>query len=247
MHCFLFFGDRENNENIRPIPDEIRDQVYVEYKKAMADPTIYMQEFDYKKPVSIPQLVALHCILTQYDVEGIQHLSSKSKNGSVRVIPLTLVESTHSSLQNKTCDTIYDKHIVKYVNSVHCLINRKSNNQSDPISDYISHQVDVLHTDQYLHKLAVVNGEVVDDVAATPVCVDILQEQAELLETTKYIEDMRKIHCNVPMLDQRPEEFPIEIWNNVFDNQKVLVKERWAIFKSKCNPPENDCKMLLNK
>jgi hypothetical protein len=40
------------------------------------------------------------------------------------------------------------------------------------------------------------------------------------------------------MLDQRSDEFPLEIWNNVFDTQKVLVKERWATFKSKCNPPE---------
>ena len=185
----LFFGDRAHNEFIRPIPVEIKDQVYVEYKKAMDDPTIYMQEFDYKTPVSIPQLVALHCILTQYDVEGIKHLSCKSKNGSVRVIPLTLVISTHSSLPMTTHDTIYDKHIDKYVNSVQCLINRKIHNQCDPIFDYISHQVDVLHTDQYINKLAVVNGEVVEDVAATPVCVDVQQEQADLLETNKFFEE----------------------------------------------------------
>jgi len=234
----LFFGDRENKTFIRPIPEEIQNEVYMEHKKAMSDPNKYMQEFDYKAPVSIPQLVALHCILTQYDVEGIQHLSSKSTNGSVRVIPLTLVESTEKTLDLKTYDTIYDKHIDKYVNSVHCLINRKNDNQCDPISDYISHRVDTLHTDQFINKLTVVNGEVVDDVAATPVCVDTQKEQADLLETNKYLAEMRKIHCNIPMLDQRPDEFPLELWNNVFDSQKVLVKERWATFKSKCNPPE---------
>jgi hypothetical protein len=113
---------------------------------------MYMQEFDYKTSVSIPQLVALQCILTQYDVEGIQQISSKSKNGSVRVIPLILVKSTQSSLNLKTNDTIYDKHIDKYVNSVQYPI-----------------EFDSLQNDQFINKLAVVNGVVVDDVAATPV------------------------------------------------------------------------------
>jgi len=40
------------------------------------------------------------------------------------------------------------------------------------------------------------------------------------------------------MLDQRPEEFPIELWTCVFDSQKILVKNRWDSYKSKCNPQE---------
>ena len=49
---------------------------------------------------------------------------------------------------------------------------------------------------------------------------------------------MQKLYCSNPMLDQRPEEFPLDLWYNVFDSQKALIKDRWETFKSKCNPPE---------
>ena len=49
---------------------------------------------------------------------------------------------------------------------------------------------------------------------------------------------MHKRYCSNPMLDQRPDEFPLDLWHYVFDSQKILVKERWNKFKDKCNPPE---------
>ena len=82
----------------------------------MADPHKYMEDFDYQKPVSIPQLVTLHCILTEYDVEGERQTSRIAKDGSTRVIPIPLATSTTASLQTRTGDTIYDKQIDKYVN-----------------------------------------------------------------------------------------------------------------------------------
>lgn len=239
-HSFnaLFFGDSENKMYIRPIPKEIAAQVKAEHKKAMSDPGKYMQEFDYKKPVSISQLVAIHCILSEYDVEGEQQSTIKAKDGSTRTVPITLAKSTTESLQNRSTNTIYDKYIDKYVNSVECLVKKNTNHQQDDIHAYISHQIDSLHNIQYINKLAVVNGEVVEDVAQPPVCSDIKKEQDELLATMDYINNMKKIHCNNTMLDQRPEEFPIDLWHYVFDNQKVLIKDRWELFKSKCSPPE---------
>jgi len=91
---------------------------------------------------------------------------------------------------------------------------------------------------QYLNKLAVINGEVVEDVAHISEIIDKQAEKNNLLKTQEYIENMRKSYCSNPMLDQRPEEFPIELWTCVFDSQKILVKNRWDSYKSKCNPPE---------
>jgi len=239
-HSFdeLFYGDKAHGMPVKDIPAEIYAQVKNEHKQAMLDPEKYMQNFNYKQPVSIPQLVAIHCILSEYDVEGEQQLSCMAKDGSIRTISMTLATSTTKSLNNKSTDTIYDKHIDKYVNSVQCLINKKKHNQQDIIHDYINHQVDTLHEVQYINKLAVVNGEVIEDVAQTPVCMDKEKEQVELLATQEYIVNMKKLYCSNPMLDQRPEEFPLDLWYNVFDSQKVLIKDRWETFKSKCNPPE---------
>ena len=72
LHSFdaLFFGDKEHGQPIRLIPPELFVQVKNEHKQAMLDPVKYMQDFNYKQPVSIPPLVAIHCILSEYDVEG---------------------------------------------------------------------------------------------------------------------------------------------------------------------------------
>ena len=181
MHSFnvLFFGDKEHGQPIRLIPPELFGPVKNEHQNAMLDPVKYMQEFNYKQPVSIPQLVAIHCILSEYDVEGEQLLSCMARDGSIRTIPMTLATSTTKSLISKSADTIYDKYIDKYVNSVQCLINKKMHNQQDIIHDYIDHKIDTLHEVQYINKLAVVNGEVVEDVAQTPVCLDKEKEEAE--------------------------------------------------------------------
>ncbi len=174
-HSFdeLFYGDKAHGMPVKDIPTEIYAQVKNEHEQAMLDPEKYMQDFNYKQPVSIPQLVVIHCILSEYDVEGEQQLSCRAKNGSIRTIPMTLAISTTKSLNKTSTDTIYDMHIDKNVNSVQCLINKKKYNQRDIIHDYINHQVDTLHEVQYINKLAVVNGEVVEDVAQTPVCMDV--------------------------------------------------------------------------
>jgi hypothetical protein len=136
-----------------------------------------------------------------------------SRTGVQRNIPIIYAESTTSSLDKYATDTIYDKYINHYVNSVRCLIN--SNNdpeQRDVFHDYIAHTIDSLHNVQYINKLAVVNGEVVDDVASTPV-TDKKKEQENLIVTTAYIKKMHERYCNNSMLDQRPEEFPLDLWH----------------------------------
>ena len=235
----LFYGDSENPEVTppsqprykRPIPVTLRSSVQSEYDTAMKDPAKYMCEFDYHQPVSIPQLVALHCILHEYNVIVGRESNYLSRAGVQRNIPIIFAESTTSSLDKYATDTIYDKYINHYVNS------NKDPEQRDVFHDYIAHTIDSLHNVQYINKLAVVNGEVVDDVASTPVN-DKKKEQEDLLVTTVYIKKMHERYCSNPMLDQRPEEFPLDLWHYVFDSQKILVKERWNKFKDKCNPPE---------
>ena len=227
----LFFGDRENRIPLRPIPPEIVNQVRREHTIAMEDPERYMNEFNYKQQVSIPQLVAIHCILSAYDIEGEQQLSCMSRDGIVRTIPFPLAVSTTEKLHKISVDSIFDKHISQYASSVICLINQTANNnQSDNIHNYIHHTIDSLHTIQYINKLAIVDEEV---LSTSPD-----KDQDELLVTTAYITKMHKRYCNNLMLDQRPEEFPLDLWSYVFDSQKVLIKERWDQFKAKCNPPE---------
>ena len=195
-HSFnaLFYGDLEDPEveppsqprYKRPLPVKLRSSVQSEYDTAIKDPTKYMCEFDYQKPVLIPQLVALHCILHEYDVAVGRESNYLSRTGVQRDIPITYAESTTARLDKYTTDTIYDKYINHDVNSVRCLIN--SNNdpeQRDVFHDYIAHKIDSLHNVQYINKLAVVNGEVVDDVASTPV-TDKNQEQEDLIVTTAY-------------------------------------------------------------
>ena len=224
-HSFnaLFYGDSEDPEvkppsqprYKRPIHVKLRASVQSEYDTAMQDPTKYMCEFDYHQPVSIPQLVALHCILHEYDVVVGRESNYLSRTGVQRDISITYAESTTASLSKYTTDTIYDKYINHYVNSVRCLIN--SNNdpeQRDVCHDYIAHKIDSLHNVQYINKLAVVNGEVVDDAASTPV-TDKKQEQEDLIVTAAYIDKTHKRYC-----------------------KKIILKKRWDKFKNKCNPPE---------
>jgi len=107
----------------RPIPVKLRASVQSEYDIAMQDPTKYMCAFDYQKPVSIPQLVALHCILNEYDVVVGRESNCLSRTGVQRNIPIIYAESTTASLDKYATDTIYDKYINHYVNSVRCLSN----------------------------------------------------------------------------------------------------------------------------
>jgi len=66
----LFFGDKENNRQyIRGIPKELKMQVTAEYNLAMSNPQEYLQKYQYNQPATIPQLVAINCILNEYDVE----------------------------------------------------------------------------------------------------------------------------------------------------------------------------------
>jgi len=235
----LFFGDHVNDTTIRPIPAAFVPQVRHEHRKAMLNPEKYMNEFDYKCSVSVPQLVALHCILSQYDVAGEEQLSCMSQDGTTsRTITVPLAMSTTDTLFTNSMDTIYDKQINQYVNSVTCLINNNAQDQRDSIHDYITHQIDTLHDNQYINKLTVINGEVVDDVASIPEITDHQKEEADLLLTNQYIKRMHSLYCSNDMLEQRPEEFPLDLWHYVFDSQKVLIKNRWDTFKSKCNPPE---------
>ena len=88
----------------------------------------------------------------------------------------------------------------------------KDPEQRDVFHDYIAHTIDSLHNVQYINKLAVVNGEVVDDVASAPVIAKD-KEQEDLIVTTAYIKKMHERYCNNSMLDQRPEEFPLDLWH----------------------------------
>ena len=58
----LFFGDKEHGRPIRLIPSELFVQVKIEHRQAMLDPVKYMQEFNYKQPVSIPQLYIVYLL-----------------------------------------------------------------------------------------------------------------------------------------------------------------------------------------
>jgi hypothetical protein len=195
----------------RSIPKVLKASIHSEYNTAMEDPSKYMCYFDYKKPVSIPQLVALHCILNEYDVVVGRESNYLSRTGVQRDIPITYAESFTVSLDKYATDTIYDKYINHYVNSVRCLINsNKDPQQRDVFHDYIAHTIDSLHNVQYINKLAVVNCEVVDDVASTPV-TDKKLEQEYLIVTMAYIKTMHKRYCSNPMLDQRFEEFPLDL------------------------------------
>jgi hypothetical protein len=83
----------------RPIPVKLRASVQSEYDMAMQDPTKYMCAFNYQKPVSIPQLVALHCILNEYDIVVGRESNYLSRTGVQRNIPIIYAESTTASLE----------------------------------------------------------------------------------------------------------------------------------------------------
>jgi len=121
----------------------------------------------------------------------------------------------------------------------------KANNENwRSYIQYQIHQLDdytpdaVTKDNMFIHKLAVVNGEVVEDVAQVPDHVDEKQQQEELEQTLRYIEEMRSKYYTSALDDLKPAEFPAELWKYVTDSQKVLIPNRWKLFKEKCSPPE---------
>jgi len=92
--------------------------------------------------------------------------------------------------------------------------------------------------DVNMNKLAVINGEVVEDVARTPDNVDVQKQQEELDLIMKYIEGMRKMYYMSALDNLRPSKFPVDLWQYITDSQKVLVPDRWKMFKEKCSQPE---------
>jgi len=73
----LFYGDRYHegigrpalDGQVRPIPKRLRKEVLREYEAASTDPKGYLQSFKSKDRPSAAQLVALHRVFTEYDVE----------------------------------------------------------------------------------------------------------------------------------------------------------------------------------
>jgi len=255
----LFYGDKYNDIQqehptnrikMRPIPPLLYPEIAKEYRQAGDDPKEYLQNFKLNGEVTAAQLVALHRVFNEYDVEVRDGISILQRNGST-------VQQDISTFDSKK-----DKHPLRsreFDSALHSL-------QSSPISDssheeimhrYIQYQLSTLEdsmsenydnvyydekfTDDVavnMNKLAVINGEVVEDVARTPDNVDVQKQQEELDQTLKYIESMRKMYYTSALDDLRPTEFPLELWQYVTDSQKVLVPDRWKTFKEKCSPPE---------
>jgi len=84
----------------------------------------------------------------------------------------------------------------------------KANNENwRSYIQYQIHQLDdytpdaVTKDNMFIHKLAVVNGEVVEDVAQVPDHVDEKQQQEELEQTLRYIEEMRSKYYTIALDD----------------------------------------------
>jgi len=132
------------------------------------------------------------------------------------------------------------KNIEENVKCVHHYIQYQISKFEEQLSDQCDVSIDIDDENNYMeiNKLAVINGEVVKDVAKTPKNVNEQQQQVESEQTQKYLEGMREKYYSSSMEDLRPEEFPIDLWKYVMDSQKLLIPDRWSSFKKKCNPPE---------
>ena len=243
----LFYGDRFNDEQIdskkkrvkvRPIPQLLKAGVLKEYELAASDPKSYLQNFKLGEVATAAQLVALHRVFNEYDVEVTEGRSIMQKDG-------TTVQADVHILRTEIEDQIKKKSTTLDM-ELSSLMSPPNLDDDHNVRKYIQYQVHKMQEDivpdeddiVHAHKLTVINGEVVEDVAKISDNIDANQQQEELNETLKYIAVMRDKYYTSSMDDLRPVEFPADLWKYVADSQKVLVPDRWKSFKDKCSPPE---------
>ena len=245
----LFYGDRYNDiqllshrrkKGIRPIPSSLKERVLREYELAASDPKAYLQNLKHSE-VSIAHLVALHRVFNDYDIEVTEDRSIVQKDGKVVHAEVKVLQHD-MGYQIKKKSTTLDAELSLLMSSP----TTEDVNRDHNFRKYIQYQVHKMQDDIVLadddivhnHKLAVINGEVVEDVAQVSSNVDPHQQQEELDKTLKYIEAMREKHYTSLMEELRPVEFPVDLWKYVADSQKILIPDRWKAFKEKCSPPE---------
>ena len=149
---------------MRPIPKRLRKEVLQEYEAASTDPKGYLQSFQSKDRPSAAQLVALHRVFTEYDVELSDNrpMSLMRRDGtSVQTNNINLI-STDVTQHDVKPDRNLLKNLDDLITPIHTI---KANNEN--WRSYIQYQIHQLEDytpdavtkdDMFIHKLAVVNG-----------------------------------------------------------------------------------------
>ena len=190
----LFYGDRYNDiqlpshrkkKGIRSVPSLLKERVLREYDLAASDPKAYLQNLKHSE-VSIAHLVALHIVFNDYDVEVAEDRSIVQKDGTVVHAEVKVLQHD-MGYQFKKKSTTLDAELSLLMSSPTTEDVNRDHKMQD---DIVLADDDIVHN----HKLAVINGEEVEDVAQVSSNVDPHQQQQELDKTLKYIEAIREKH-----------------------------------------------------
>ena len=251
----LFYGDRYHDGKgrplpegrVRPIPGMMMNDVMREYNLAATDPKKYLQNFKTKEMASVAQIVGLHRVFSEYDVEIREGRQLLRRDGTIAQagikvmkanndpapIGLTMKEET-ATVIGRDLQALLSPSMPDHVRNE--IIKKYMEYKITQVEDYGFPPDGEEDETISLKKMSVVDGEVIEDVEKETDKIEV--EKQELEQTMKYLEEMRKSYCTNMMSELRPDEFPEELWTYVFDSQKIVVSDRWKRFKEKCNPPE---------
>ena len=248
----LFYGDRYHDgrgramegKPVRPIPWLLKKRIMEEYDLAASDPKGYLQKFRVHGIMDAAKLVALHRVISEYDVEVREGRTLLRRDGTTVQAEIKVMQATGTNerrmIMEEESATVIGRDLQILLSP-----SMPDRVRAEVIKKYIEYQITQVEDyqpnredecDVSLHKVSVVDGEVITE---TEIEMDHSSvDQIELEQTMEYIKKMRASYCTSSMDELRPEEFPEELWKYVFDSQKVLVHDRWKVFKEKCSPPE---------
>ena len=225
----------------------MKQKVLREYELASADPKKYLQNFKAKEMASVAQIVGLHRVFNEYNVEIIEGRQLLRRDGTVVPAAMKVMKLDDDPVPKRV--SVKEETATVIGRDLQALLSPSmpDNVRSEIMKKYIEYKITQVEdygmssdveADEIipLNKISVVDGEVIEDVEVETDRDE--NERHELEQTKQYLAEMRKNYCTNMMSELRPEEFPEDLWEYVFDSQKVLVSERWKKFKEKCNPPE---------
>ena len=160
---------------MRPIPDMMKQEVLREYELASADPKKYLQNFKAKEMASVAQIVGLHRVFNEYNVEIIEGRQLLRRDGTVVPAAMKVMKLDDDPVPKRV--SVKEETATVIGRDLQALLSPSmpDNVRSEIMKKYIEYKITQVEdygissdveADEIipLNKISVVDGEVIEDV-----------------------------------------------------------------------------------